>query len=190
MPTHPFPLVRSWGVEVEGLPVGRESQSIPLPAEELWVEESRQPGNRSANQFNQRLVSTPGSSKGVGMPSPLWSLTLSLVCPGKIQVVAHAEEGSKSLWKRKWVGEALAMVPECNQTLKGWKTEERGSPCAPIPDVPRDPVLQLGDPRRTLAPGWMQGHWDWISGVMNIHQPEPASASVYLAGRGRVSGSP
>lgn len=30
----------------------------------------------------------------------------------------------------------------------------------------------------------MRGHWDWISGVMNIHQPEPASASVYLAGRG------
>lgn len=107
--------------------VRRESQSVPLPAEELWVGESRQPGNRSANQFNQRLVSTPGSSKGARMPSPLWPLTLCIVCPGKIQVAAQAPVGSKPLWKRKWVGEALAMVPECNQKLKSWKTEERGS---------------------------------------------------------------
>lgn len=61
------------------------------------------------------------------MPSPLWPLTLSLVCPGKIQVVAHAGEGSKPLWKIKWMGQALAMVPVCNQTLWSWKTEERGS---------------------------------------------------------------
>lgn len=140
-------------MEVEGLLVRRESQSVSLPAEELWVEESRQPGNRSANQFNQRLVSTPGSSKGAGMPSPLWSLTLSLVCPGKIQVVAHVEEGSEPLWKRKWVGDALAMVPECNQTLKSWKTEERGS-CAPQSQT------SLGIPSSSLViPGgpWLLG---------------------------------
>lgn len=44
-----------------------------------------------------------------------------------------------------------------------------------------------GGPWRTLSSGWVQGRWDWISGVMNIHQ---LSRPVYLAGRGWVSGSP
>lgn len=60
----------------------------------------------------------------------------------------------------------------------------------PDPRSPLGSLLLRGGPWRTLASGWMQGRWDWISGIMNIHQPEPASASVYLAGRGWVSGSP
>lgn len=75
-------------------------------------------------------------------------------------------------------------APESGETVKV-------APVFPPPQVSLGVASSWpGGPWRTLASGRMHERWDWISGVMNIQQPEPASASVDLAGRGWVSGSP
>lgn len=89
----------------------------------------------------------------------------------------------------KQVGVTLATAGGATRNLREGKVR-REAPLFPLQDFPWDFLLLARQSLEDLASGWVQGRWDWISGVMNIHQPELASASIYLAGRGWVSGSP
>lgn len=70
---------------------GQEEATAPNPVPTLWLQAGEgQPGNRSANQFNQGLVSTQGVQRKLGCtpsyPACQWKqqpLTLSWLCPGQ-----------------------------------------------------------------------------------------------------------
>lgn len=71
------------------------------------------------------------------------------------------------LWEMKWVRVALTRVEgACRHPRVG---KLRKTPQF-LPTLGSGICSSwLGCPWRTLAIGWVQGRWDWISGLMNIH---------------------